>query len=522
MNSLGIYFGPKVISIVETKGSKLINHAQLPQSTITSGDLEEKVPDEVRLIEIIALFKAELRKNKIEAKQVSLCLSGKDLIIRTFEMPLLPREELQNAINFEAKKYIPFKVEDLVSDFQLEYDKLSRSNLVLFMGIKKEIMERYIAIINQLNMKISRIEYSGFSVLRALKAAGVVGRGVVGVIAVDMVGQDEAIFVVLENGLPLFSRDITLSQEPGDFISPQEAGDASVILEKLKTEMRISLDYYKRKFPSKNIQKIILVSDQEHRRDFENLISDIGLSPQFVDMGKNTGRQAVFSLGLVKGYGVSLAKTINTKVKLNVLAVKAKARASKDRAVQDEIFTIFQGLRIDYGVIAVAVLICLVTFGFGLYRTQLLKRELSEVILARQGSGDVASPDASYDGLVAIRDKYKNKLTELDNLVRNELLITEPLNVIPKAMPQGMWLNGVAFKKNEENKAELILEGSVYLDNGDREFKSVNSFLNSLKSNPYFAARFNYINIVSLNRGSVEGYSVTNFLVSCRNFQEKR
>ena len=115
MSSLGIYFGPKVISLVETKGRRLINDIQIPQTTIFEGELEEKVPAEVKLIGIIALFKEELRKNKIEAKEATLCLSGKDLVVRTFEIPMLPREELKSAINFEVKKYIPFRVEDLIS-----------------------------------------------------------------------------------------------------------------------------------------------------------------------------------------------------------------------------------------------------------------------------------------------------------------------------------------------------------------------------------------------------------------------
>jgi len=65
MNSLGIYFGPKVISIVETKGRRLINSALIPQSTISTGELEEKVPIEVKSTSIISLIKDELDKNKI-------------------------------------------------------------------------------------------------------------------------------------------------------------------------------------------------------------------------------------------------------------------------------------------------------------------------------------------------------------------------------------------------------------------------------------------------------------------------
>jgi len=44
MSSLGIYFGPRSISIVDTKGRRLINEVQIPQTSMTPGELEEKVP----------------------------------------------------------------------------------------------------------------------------------------------------------------------------------------------------------------------------------------------------------------------------------------------------------------------------------------------------------------------------------------------------------------------------------------------------------------------------------------------
>ncbi|MFZ2937190.1 MAG: hypothetical protein WA066_00600, partial [Candidatus Omnitrophota bacterium] len=139
---LGVYFGPKIITLVETKGKKISNTVQIKRSLISPGELEEKVPDEVK---IVALFKDELRKNNIDAKEAVICLSGKDLIIRTFEIPVMPANELVNIINFEVKKYIPFKVEDLIADFQTKLDKLSRRNQILYVGIKKEVLNKYLS-----------------------------------------------------------------------------------------------------------------------------------------------------------------------------------------------------------------------------------------------------------------------------------------------------------------------------------------------------------------------------------------
>ncbi len=116
MSTLGIYFGTNSIGLAEGNKKKLVNSVVIPQASMFSGDFEKKVPADVK---IVALIKDALRTNHMNAGQGTICISGQDLIIRTFEIPKLPSNELQSAINFEVKKYIPFKLEELVYNFQV-------------------------------------------------------------------------------------------------------------------------------------------------------------------------------------------------------------------------------------------------------------------------------------------------------------------------------------------------------------------------------------------------------------------
>lgn len=519
MSSLGIYFGPEIISIVETKGRKPLNHTQIPQSIIAAGELEEKVTAEVKAIEIIAIFKEELRRNKIEAKEVTLCLSGRDLIIRTFEIPVLPREELQSAIHFEAKKYIPFKVEDLVFDFQLKFDKVSRTNLILFMGIKKETLDKYISIVSQLNIKINAIEYSAFSVLRCLKLAGLSDNGIIGILVADIQGKDEVNFIVLENGFPLFSRDIALTGEPEGLRKIEETVPTQV-LEKLKTEIRVSLDYYHRKFPTKNIKEIFLFSNQDCRLDLEAFITEIGLSVRYVDVARYINRSIPYSLVFIKSYCSSLSKIIKSNIKVNLLAAKEKVKALKEKVVQKEAVFLFKGLKFNNNMVALGLLICIATFSFGLFRIQSLRKELNSIIGMRTQVAPV-NPEATYEELAKINSEYERKLDTLVNLRKKQLYLTEPLDVIPRALPRGVWLNSFNFYKKGEEKAELVLEGTVYLADSDKEFNTVNKLISNLKENPDFIKYFKEISITSLDRKQLERFTVTNFFISCKTYQER-
>ena len=513
MNSLGIYFGPKVINIVATKGMSLSNNVQILQSTIVSGELEEKVPTEVK---IVALFKDELRRNKIQADEASLVLSGRDLVIRTFEMPVIPRSELTSAIRFEVKKYIPFKIEDLISDFQVQFDKLSRKNLVLFVGIKKETIDKYLSIFSQLDIKVKSIEYSAFSILRFLKLSSYSDRGVISVISTDFKEEDEVNFTVLENGFPLFSRDITLSGSPEELQEVKEQ-DSGMLLEKLKTEIRVSLDYYHRKFPAKKIEKAFFISSQDCRANLEGFIKEMGLPIQFIEPMKFIERSVPFSLSLVKGYSSSLYKIVKTDLKINLLTAKEKLKGKGAYSTAELTAPLFSGLKVSPKVLIGGVLICLATYLFSLYRVLPLKKELRDIITQRTQVPNV-NPEITIEELTRLNTEYHQKVNSFDGLMKSQTYVTKILEIAARLKPEGIWLRNFNFNR-EQSKSErgdLVLDGMVYLTDGDKEFALVNKYLASLKENAVFNEYFKEMNIVSLERKAFKNVSVTAFTIYCR------
>lgn len=519
MSILGIYFGPKVVDVVETKGRKLLNHIQIPTSGIAGGDFEEKVPLEVK---IVALFNEVLRRNKIESKEAVLSLSGKDLIMRTFEMPNLPKEEMPSAVNFEAKKYIPFKVEELISGYQSLADKRSRINTVLFAGIKKEILNKYSSILNQLNIKTKHIEYCGFSIIRALNLSGAKEAGIIGLLCVDFAQDDEVNFVVLENGFPLFNRDISLSMGAAEGAENSEA-QVSASLDKLKTEMRVSLDYYQRKFPGKSIQKMYILSNPEQQPQVEAFMADFGITAKFIDFARIIGKPVVYSAGFVKSYSSALEGAIPTKIKINLL--ETRARALKPAAIaggqQLDTWALFKEIKIDYRIIILGILICVSVFGYGVYQSAPFKLKLKDVI-SKRITVDKVDNTQGLTELEGINLAYKNKLEKLDTLIRKQLYLTETLDVIPRHIPEGVWLVNFTLNNKDRERVELNLEGRAYLKDSDKEFAAVNKFIEALKQDLVFTKYFTDINIVSINQQEEDRVTVTSFSLSCKNYKEGR
>lgn len=514
MASLGIYFGPKTIAIVDSKGKQILSNLKIPRSVL-AGEQEDKVPEEVK---IVALLKDELRKNRIDAREAIITLSGKDLIIRGYEMPVLPRDELQNAVNFEAKRYIPFKVEELVSDYQLELDKSSKRNVVLFAGIKKDVLDKYLSIFSQLNIKVLAIEYAAFSLLRLLKLCGISDKGVVGVVSVDIREEDEVNFTVMEKGFPLFSRDITLFPENETQLKPV-ANDSAAALEKLKTEIRVSLDYYNRKFPAKTINKIIFVCG-EAKSDLELFVKELGLAAQFVEVEKHLGKAVVFSLSSLKAYSASLVKTIKTSLKIDLIAAKSKVKSAKEKEresveIQQEVTSIFSGISIDLRFVFLALLVLGATYGYGIYRKIPVQNDIGQIIGSRLALSTV-KPDATLEQLREIDAAYKEKITTLTNLINKQLMLTEPLNIIPEVLPEGMWLTAFSFRKEETTGVELTLRGVCFQAEGAKEIQLINSFVSILKNNAKFSNYFKEIDLLSTDNSQILDSTVTNFVISCR------
>lgn len=512
MNSLGIYFGTNSIGLAEASNKKLINSVVIPQANVFAGDFEEKVPMDLK---IIALIKDALRTNHIDVDHGSICISGQDLIIRTFEIPKLPVNELQSAINFEAKKYIPFKLEDLVYNFQVEPDSKNKLNTILFVGIKKEILEKYISIAGQLNLKINSIEYSAFSLLRFLKLCAAGDSGVVAALCFDLNNEDEINFMVSKNGFPFFSRDIILNSGFAE-LGAASADDQTKKYEKLKSEIRVSQDYYRRKFPDRAIKTLYVLSGQEMREDLKNFLSSSGIPAKFIDTGKVLSKGANYSSILAKSFGAVLFKDLPLKVKINLYSTRQKSESAKG---QENIFSFLEGIKVDFKIVALGILICALTLGYGIYKTLPMREELNAIKARRPKVSSVSTDEDS--AILAARDKnLKKKLSNLDNLIKNQLYATYFLDIMPRVLPEGVWLTKFNSTRKEDGRPEVNIEGEVYLGDNDREFEAVSIFLTNLKKNEFFAKNFKEISITSVDRKTVSERSVTVFSIVCKNYPE--
>jgi len=506
MSALSFYFGNNGISVLSAKGRKVAASVEIPQTAISTSDFEDKVPADLK---IIALLQEALRTNHIDAKEAVFCLSGKDLVVRTFGVPRLPREELKNAVNFEAKKYLPFKIEDLVSTFQVEPDKAGQGNLVLFMGIKKDALERYFYIASQLKLKIRSLEYSALSLLRLLKINKALTNAVTAFVYIDAEG-DESHFIVTKNGFPLFSRDIATSTPVSDVLNEGIENPAEV-MEKTKLEIKASLNYYHRKFSQEQIKNTLFFSGPVIREELSNYLKEMGLAPKFIDLTKPINTQNAPNSGCIKSYSTALCDVVKTKIKLDLSAIKAKKPAEAVAAL--DLSGVLQEITVDYRFIVLGALLCAGMYAYGLFRMQPIKQELSDLIAKRPVIAAV-NTGAPYEELSLENSEYKKKIKVYSAVVKEQVYLTKLLNIIPKALPNGAWLTDFSFKK-EKNNLVLKLSGRIYLSNQQKEIEAVDQFINQLQDDPKFSGYFKKVNIGTITQDQLGKQALTFFSITC-------
>jgi hypothetical protein len=518
MNSFGIYFGDKSLGLSETKGRKLVNNLHVDRSILGGGEGGEKVPDELK---IVALLKDHLRRYKITANEAVVSLSSRDLIVRTFDIPIMPPDELKSAIVFEAKKYVPFKIEELVSDYHVTVDRPNKRNLIVFVGIKKDILAKYVSMIAQLGLKISGLEYYGFSMMRLASLAGVPNRGVCALVSAGTIKEGETNFMVMDNGFPLFCRDIVLGGEAPAVTAESEsvppvANGGSMLAEKLKTELRVSFDFYSRKFSGKRITTLYYIAPDELRQEIESFAREMGVVTQSVDVSKLLGVGVPYSIGQTSSFSASLMKSVKSGISVNLLSPKSSAFSSRklDANINVNVGSMISGFIFDPKSVVFGALICAGVYGYGEYRMVPFKNQLKETV-AKRLQFDKMPADDSLESLQGLRDEYERKIQVFDRLIRNQMLITAPLNSIPTLLPEGIWLTGLNFVSREDGDVELEFSGLAYLEDGEQEMLRINEFLGNLASDQAFTQAFRDIKLVTMDR--VENFNVksTTFSIRC-------
>lgn len=165
---------------------------------------------------VVAAIKSLLKEAHVSTTRVIAALPSFTVFSSIISLPLMTRKELNSAVRFEAKKFVPMPIDDLVLDWKLlketpvkgqPADRAPKNLRVLITAAPKSLVKRYIDIFKATGLQLDNLETEALALERSL-----VGSDPAPVMIVDIgaVATDIAIMV---DGIPLINRSIDVGGE---------------------------------------------------------------------------------------------------------------------------------------------------------------------------------------------------------------------------------------------------------------------------------------------------------------------
>jgi type IV pilus assembly protein PilM len=226
--------------------------------------------------ETIFALKEIIRKANFKSKRCYTSVSGRSVIVRYVTMAQMPAEDLKQAIKFEADKYIPFEVDEVIMDTQILEDNVGDASnpemKVLLVAVRKSLIEEHLALLADAGLQPAVIDVDAFALGNAFEARARGQGGLQGekVVALIDIGANKTNINILKGKTSYFTREVYLAGndfteavsrlnfldtaeaeklkcEPGDQTGEVEEAILPT-LDDLGNEIQLSFDYFENQF----------------------------------------------------------------------------------------------------------------------------------------------------------------------------------------------------------------------------------------------------------------------------------
>ena len=214
----------------------------------------------------LGALKRFVREHHLAGSPCVTSVSGRNVIVRYVPMPKMTEAELKSAIQFEANKYIPFEIDEVVVDCGSVEEKPDTNEMrVVLVAVKRTEIDEHCAMLEEADLVPKVVDIDGFALSNAFDLTGPeVAAGEV--VALVDVGAAKTTITVSRDGIPLFTREIyvagsqftesvslslnldalasdRLKGEPGEQVE-QIKGAVAPRIEELANEVSLSFDFF--------------------------------------------------------------------------------------------------------------------------------------------------------------------------------------------------------------------------------------------------------------------------------------
>ncbi len=239
-----------------------------------------------------------LDEGGIRTRRCVTAVSGRSVIVRWVPMMPLGDAELRQAIRYEADKYIPFEVDEVILDCQkIEEPVPGEQMRVVLVAVKKTMVQERMAMLDRLGLIPQIIDVDIFALGNAFEGRnhrlGIEDEEIRGLVDI---GANKTNIIIMRGNKCYFGRefytagnDLTeavakrfgedpadverMKEEPGGALETMQDAIVSV-LEDLGSEVRLSFDYYENQF-DQEVKEVYLSGGSALFPGIDRMLSNI-------------------------------------------------------------------------------------------------------------------------------------------------------------------------------------------------------------------------------------------------------
>jgi type IV pilus assembly protein PilM len=230
--SVGLDIGSKTIKAIELKKSGKTFSLKAAGAVGYSIPINiSNLKNDKDLKQIALAVKKLINDAKITTRKFSISIPESQSFTRIIKFPLLNDQEVASAVKWEAEEYIPIPIQEAIIEHQILERRETATPpqvLVLLVAVHRELVEKYIKMLEMIGVKVVGVETNLMSLTRAL--APTKGTSVL----ID-IGATAADIAITRNEILYFSRTISTA---GDAFTRAVAQSLGVSLDQAEQYKR--------------------------------------------------------------------------------------------------------------------------------------------------------------------------------------------------------------------------------------------------------------------------------------------
>jgi len=145
----------------------------------------------------------------VTKKDVVIGVGGRDVIIKKIQIERVKEQQARELVRWEAEQHVPFDLESVELDFQiLDPDAEGLEMSVLLVAAKRELVESKVRVVTDAGLNPAIVDVEAFALHNAFEIN--YPEAMEGVVSLVNIGHDVTNINILDGGVPILTRDLTV------------------------------------------------------------------------------------------------------------------------------------------------------------------------------------------------------------------------------------------------------------------------------------------------------------------------